>query len=539
MKPIHWLLLIFGLVYFTAIRVDVMDVDAAQYAEISREMNQTHQFLQVYDRGDDYLDKPPFLFWVSALSMSILGTGNFGYKLPSILFALLAIYATYCYVKVTNKEKVALRAAAILASSQGLFLMTNDIRTDTILMATTISSILFFKKWDLGFGRIHFFIACTFVAIGLMTKGPIALVVPILAFASEWLTKRDLGKFLQPIFLIGVIYILLLLTPMLYGLYQQFDLHPEKIIGGKQGVSGLKFFFWTQSFGRITGENDWNNHAPFSFLYENMLWSFLPWVFILTVALSKKIVSFFRIQKHQTDWVIFGGFIFTYCILASSKYQLPHYIFIAFPFASIIVSNYLDEIDINSKTGKTLGIIQNIVIIAMLIGLGLVVFWVFPATTLNKVIYIFGGILVIYLIYIKYDLIKTACFAMLFINLLLTNHFYVHLVNDYQLGSQLGKWLKTNNIKSSEVVMYHLDDPANSLHFYAQEKIKRNDSLEKVQSIPYLITSDMGKKQLEFNQVKYKIIFKGHFFKVSELTPVFINPKTRKLTLKNYYLLKL
>ena len=87
MKPIHWLLLIFGLVYFTAIRVDVMDVDAAQYAEISREMNQTHQFLQVYDRGDDYLDKPPFLFWISALSMNIFGTGNFGYKLPSILFA--------------------------------------------------------------------------------------------------------------------------------------------------------------------------------------------------------------------------------------------------------------------------------------------------------------------------------------------------------------------------------------------------------------------------------------------------------------------
>ena len=63
-----------------------MDVDASQYAEISREMAQSGDYLHIYDRGFDYLDKPPFLFWASALSMKVFGINNLGYKFPSILF---------------------------------------------------------------------------------------------------------------------------------------------------------------------------------------------------------------------------------------------------------------------------------------------------------------------------------------------------------------------------------------------------------------------------------------------------------------------
>lgn len=42
--------------------IPLMDVDAAQYASISREMLARNSFLQVFDLGKDYLDKPPMLF---------------------------------------------------------------------------------------------------------------------------------------------------------------------------------------------------------------------------------------------------------------------------------------------------------------------------------------------------------------------------------------------------------------------------------------------------------------------------------------------
>src|SRR4051812_7880199 len=65
------------LIYLAGFWIDVMDIDAAQYASISREMSDTGNYLHVFDKGKDYLDKPPFLFWISALSMKIFGANNF------------------------------------------------------------------------------------------------------------------------------------------------------------------------------------------------------------------------------------------------------------------------------------------------------------------------------------------------------------------------------------------------------------------------------------------------------------------------------
>ena len=52
--------------------IPLMDIDASQYASISREMLERDSFLQIFDQGQNYLDKPPLLFWLSAFSMHII-----------------------------------------------------------------------------------------------------------------------------------------------------------------------------------------------------------------------------------------------------------------------------------------------------------------------------------------------------------------------------------------------------------------------------------------------------------------------------------
>src|SRR3954463_16252122 len=96
MQQRHYILLAAILaVYITGMLVDVMTVDAAQYAEMSLEMLRTKSFLKVFCLGQNYLDKPPLLFWLDSVSYFIFGVGNFAYKLPSLLSALLGIYSTY------------------------------------------------------------------------------------------------------------------------------------------------------------------------------------------------------------------------------------------------------------------------------------------------------------------------------------------------------------------------------------------------------------------------------------------------------------
>ena len=59
--------------YIRGLSIDVMDVDASQYASIAMEMLQGGSWLEVQHRHADYLDKPPLLFWASALSYALFG----------------------------------------------------------------------------------------------------------------------------------------------------------------------------------------------------------------------------------------------------------------------------------------------------------------------------------------------------------------------------------------------------------------------------------------------------------------------------------
>jgi hypothetical protein len=78
-------------------------------------------------------------------------------------------------------------------------------------------------------------------------------MIPVFAFVPHFILRRNWGAFLKWQYIILLLIVAILLIPMSIGLYQQYDLHPGKIVTGTKINSGLAFFYWTQSFGRITG----------------------------------------------------------------------------------------------------------------------------------------------------------------------------------------------------------------------------------------------------------------------------------------------
>lgn len=545
-KVPFWVFIVLAMLYFTAARVDVMDVDAAQYAEMSREMAQTGSYLQVYDRDKDYLDKPPFLFWVSAASMTVFGVNNFAYKLPSILFAIWALFAAYRLARLLYDERTGRMAALILGCCQGMFLMTNDIRTDTILMSWTITAIWLIKEWDITKKLYYLLFGAAAVAFGMMTKGPIALMVPVFCFASDWALKREWKKFIQPSYLLALLVIAVLLIPMCIGLYQQYDLHPEKVIDGETGTSGLRFFFWTQSFGRITGENTWDNGAPFSFLFENMLWSFLPWILLFVVALVLNTVQLFQQKlrlKPQQEWITTGGFLLTYCSLASSHYQLPHYIFVAFPLAAIMVAKLLKDLFEGRYRGlcKAMNGVQIVISVLLLIAALLTFTVVFKGEAWTYIVWAAGAVLWCWLAFsknVRSKMLWLSATAIIIANIFMTNHFYYNLLK-YQAGSQLGRIIERENIPAARIKIVEVQDPFNSLSFYAKRVIKRSDTLPDLRSGDYLVTSKDCLQDITEKGLTVNIIDRCQYFKVSELTSQFINPRTRTDALRLCYLIRI
>ena len=548
MNKYYWAFAAVLIVYLIGFGIDVMDIDAAQYASMSREMVQTGNYLQLYDVGKEYLDKPPFLMWISAASMKIFGINNFAYRLPSFLFSLLAIVSTFKLAQQFYNDKIAFLSALVLASSQGFILMNHDVRTDTILMSWVV-----FTLWQLAVfyktnSFLPFFAACVGIAGGLMTKGPIALIVPIFAFGSHFLLQRNFRSFFKWQYLAGIVIIGILILPMCIGLYQQFDMQPDKTVNGKTGVSGLRFFFWTQSFGRITGESEWNNNSNIFFLLQNMLWSFLPWIFLFLLAFyiqAKYILrQRFKISMQQ-EAITIGGFLLTYLSLGLSNYQLPHYIFVVFPLASIITARFLYSITEEQKYRKMYTpLLYGHVVLFVLMWIALCALLYFPFTNIPGFASVIALILLILFLYIfitqknRRSILITLClFTTIGINFFLNTSFYPSLLQ-YQMGSRAGRWIAKQQIPTANIKVYKIE-AWRSLHFYAKGNIYRQDSIENIKSGNWIIT---GKENLaEFKQrgVKYDIFFQGKGFHVSRLSLKFINPSRREKQLTPYTIVKI
>ncbi len=545
-KAPFWIFILLLVVYFTGIRVNTMDIDASQYADISLEMSRSHDWLQVYDQGRDYLDKPPFLFWVSAASIKVFGANNLGFKFPSILFGIWAIYATYRLAKKLYNENTARVSALVLATCQGMFLMENDIRTDTILMSWVVTAIWLLKEWD-DSGKIKYLLGgSAAIGFGMMTKGPIALFVPAFSFVSQWVLKREWKKFLRPALLLGIVVIGILLIPMSIGLYQQFDLHPEKTVNELKNVSGLRFFYWSQSFGRITGESPWKNEVDITFLLSNMLWSFLPWIFVFLPAVVINIIRLFKERfslSGSREWLTMGGFWLSYMALGSSAYQLPHYIFVAFPLASIVVGAFLTEAYYQKQYAVVFKVLRpalTVVSFLVFVLAFVMCLWVFPAS-IFMIALLFVGVIVWFYLVFKTEksekLIVVPASAMAIANIFLMNCTYPSLLN-YQLGNTMGDYLKEHHIAAKELAIYKPQDAMNSIYFYSGEKQTFTEALSQVAGKKYILTMQKGYPDIAQLPDKYKVLKEGEYFKVTELTPEFLNPKTRHNVCGHYYLLE-
>src|SRR5215207_1774125 len=125
-------------VYAGALMFPLMDKAAAHHANIALNMYEHNNYVDLVDRGSDYLDKPHLLFWTSLISFKIFGINTFAHRLPAVLFALLLVYSTYKLARHLSNISTARIAALMLATAQAFVLSIVDARMETPLTAGII-----------------------------------------------------------------------------------------------------------------------------------------------------------------------------------------------------------------------------------------------------------------------------------------------------------------------------------------------------------------------------------------------------------------
>ena len=527
--------------------IPLMDIDASQYASISREMLENKSYLKVYDLGFDYLDKPPMLFWLSALSMKILGVHDWAYRIPSFLFAILAVYSTYQLALLFYRKEVAQLSAMVLASSQALFLITHDVRCDTMLMGWVALSIWQMAAWYQTRKWTYFVVAFMAIACGMMTKGPIALMVPAFAFVPHFILRREWKQLFRWEYILGILIIAIMLVPMSIGLYQQFDLHPGILINGEPITSGLRFFYWTQSFGRYTGENHFNEMNHFTFLLENMLWSFLPWIFLFLLGLIFSVKDLIK-QKLKTaadqEWITAGGFIVTYCILGRSQAQLPHYIFVVFPLAAIITANFIYRLLFTEALRKwkmPLLVFHSFIFILLWVAAIILMAWPFEVP---KYVAALAGLCLLVFFEILFVnkskvpvLLSLAFFTVIGVNVFLDTAFYPNVLK-FQLGNDAAAFLDSAHIPKEKIAIYGIHE-GRAMHFYGQHIFPEKTDFKTLQSTDIVLTSKDSLPVFAKAFPKMKQLHEGGHFGVTALSLPFLNPATRDKEVPKYVILQL
>lgn len=512
--------------------IDIMEVDAAQYASMSQEMMQKGNYLQVQHRHADYLDKPPLLFWVTSFSFKVFGISNFTFRLPSFLFLLLGLLSTYKLAKELYSKKVGQLAVLVLYSTQAYFLFSHDVRTDTILANAVI-----FAVWQLWLfirdGRLpNMILGAVGVALAMLEKGPIGLMVPVLALGTQVLYTRNIKVIFRWEWLVGLLVIAIMLTPMVYGLYQQFGWH------------GLEFYFWTQSFGRITGQSEWKDNSTVFYFVHTFLWAFLPWMLIAYFGIAKQLVEVVKAKfkpDNSLEVITLAGFILTFIAMSLSNYKLPHYIFVVFPLAAIITSATIWQF-IDAGWGlKFFRIAQPIIAILLLVAVGLLIFISFsPAPWLIMAIAILGTGGAIYYGFLQRDnysrIVLVSLVAALTVNIVLSTYVYPTLLT-YQSGSVAGKELKAMDDKPLVYCYYVI---SHSLDFYSGEvaPLLQDDDLAAKKG-EIVFTKPKGLKRLDELGIEHEILKTYDYFHVTELTLEFLNPATRDKAMSERYLIRL
>jgi 4-amino-4-deoxy-L-arabinose transferase-like glycosyltransferase len=186
-----------------------------------------------------------------------------------------------------------------------------------------------------------------------MTKGPFVLITIGAGFILDWVWGREWEQFRHIRWWLAIVMTALFMLPELICLYLQFDRHPEKLVFGHTGVSGIRFFFWDSQFGRFFNTGPIKGSGDPFFYFHTLLWAFLPWSLLLYAAILRR-----PRRSVPGDLICLGGALASFIIFSLSRFQLPHYLNILFPFFSILTAGYLYTIHRRS-TRKTVRILQD------------------------------------------------------------------------------------------------------------------------------------------------------------------------------------
>lgn len=177
-------------------QVHLFDWDEINFAECAREMIVTDNYLQVQIDYKPFWEKPPVFIWMQVLAMKVFGVNEYAARFPNALVGVITLLVLFYAGRRIVNEKMGMWWAAIYAVSWlPHFYFKSGIIDPTFNLFIFLA---FFQVHLLRYGTkkwLHAILSGIFLGAAVLTKGPAAILIAILAFAVYFLVNRGITGF--------------------------------------------------------------------------------------------------------------------------------------------------------------------------------------------------------------------------------------------------------------------------------------------------------------------------------------------------------
>jgi 4-amino-4-deoxy-L-arabinose transferase-like glycosyltransferase len=302
-------------------RPALWEPDEGRYAEVAREMVVSGDYVTPRNDWVRYFEKPPLVYWATAASLKIIGQNEFAVRLQAAMFSIGQVVITAALAETMFGPAAGLLAALALALSPLFFAFARFATPDPALAFWMTAALGSFysasRAWETGTGtgRLWMIVAAASLAMGTLSKGPVALVLSG-GIALGWLLfeRRARDALKVPWIAAGLVY-LGIVVPWFW-------------IVARRNPGFLDFFFVHEHVDRYlsNAEHGW---GPWFFI-PVVIGGTWPWCMFVPLGIWSIVqdqTSESSARRHTLSFLlIWFGLIFVFFSIPRSKlgeYLLP------------------------------------------------------------------------------------------------------------------------------------------------------------------------------------------------------------------------
>lgn len=244
-------------------------------------MIDTHNWILPQNNGDEFAYKPPMFHWLVATTSVVIGSVNeFSARFPSALAGVVLAVMTFCFFARRKNQQTALLTSVIMLTTFEVHRAATNCRVDMMLTLFIVLALYQLFRWTERDLRGIPIWAILWMSCGMLTKGPVAIILPCLVSCVYlWIQGRS---FWFVTWRLALIAMSALILPCLW--YYAAWL---------QGGDKFLYLIYEENVLRFLGKMPYSSHENGAWYYPVVLLSSaVPYTLICLMAL-------FSIQRKQ------------------------------------------------------------------------------------------------------------------------------------------------------------------------------------------------------------------------------------------------